>query len=662
MSAAYNVGVNITGNAAGLARAAKEAAEHTKRMGGAMNQEFAKMAKAREQLGIRPEREIQREIMRTEAAYNRLARSGTMSFNDQRRAAAAMRDEVTKLTNEMGKLTTKQKSMRNLTMGAAGVGAGVAVGMVVAPTVRKTMAYDERIAHLTNTAFNDRSLSGRRTGKAQLDKQIQDAVKYGGGTRDSALGAAETLYGENAFSPEATDTVLRQAVKAGRANNADAGDFAALAVKANKSMGIAPAQMGRLFGIGTFAGQSGGFEIKDMAKHLPAQMASANEVGMYGEGGFAKLVALNQAAVTTAGSKDEAGINVRNLMGKLGSADTRKDFQRMGIDLPKLLAEGRLKGLDALDVVGDVLDKEFAKDKNFQRVQKELNNAKDDKERSEKLTAVGKIAQGTVVSKVFQDQQALMALVGFLNDRKRVNQIAKDGPANADASDKNHALISETASYKSEAAAMARDAAFQKSMDKMMPAIGGVADGLNGLMTQFPLLTTAVIGGTAAVTAMGGAAVMAALALKSIGGPGLSGLPGGVGDATKTAGKAAGGAGKFGRFMGTASKLLGPLGILMALEGVSDEDIAKAKSWDAKKAAGNGYRGKGFNDPRLVGSGGADGAAALEQSMRATQLNGEIMVRIMAPPGFGVETAMSSGNPRIPMKAALGQTNQQAGY
>lgn len=113
--------------------------------------------------------------------------------------------------------------------------------------------------------------------------------------------------------------------------------------------------------------------------------------------------------------------------------------------------------------------------------------------------------------------------------------------------------------------------------------------------------------------------------------------------------------------MGGASKLLGPLGILMALEGVSDEDVAKAKSWDAKKAARDNYRGRGFNDPRLVGSGGADGAAALEQSMRATEVKGEITVRVIAPPGFGVDTNIASGNARIPMKAALGQTNLAAG-
>lgn len=651
MSTIYTVGVKIDGSAAGLARAAKEALAHTKMMGAGMGQEFSKMAKAREMLGVRPEREIQREIYRTEAAYNRLARSGTLSFNDQRRAAAAMRTEVGRLSNEMGKLTTQQKLARGFVIG----GGVIAAGAMVAPTVRKTMAYDERIAYLANTGFSKRDAAGRRAGKAELDDQMQDAVKYGGGTRDSAVGAAETLYGAGIFDPAQTKTILREAVKAGRANDADPSSFAELAIKANKSMGIAPDQMSRLFGIGTFAGQSGGFEIKDMAKHLPAQMGSANQVGMYGEAGFAKLAALNQAAVTTAGTKDEAGNNVRNLMAKLGSPDTRKDFQKMGIDLPKMLAEGRMKGLDALDVVGNVLEGQLAKDKNFQRVQKELNNAKDDKERSEKLTAVGNIAQGTIVSKVFQDQQALMALVGFLNDRKRVNQIAADSPANVGASDLNHLSISETASYKIEAAAMARDMAFQKTMDKMMPAIGGVADGLTDLMTKYPGYTTAIVAAATAVTGLAGAAGLAALAMR-----GGAALPGGMGPATGPG--AAVSASKFLRFMGTIGKLAGPASILFALEGISDEDIARVRAADAKKArngGGSGIRGQGFNDPRIIGS--ESSAAALEQSLRATEVKGEIFVRVSAAPGLNVQTELTSSSPRIPMKASLGQTNMLAG-
>lgn len=654
MSTTYTVGVKIDGSAAGLVRATKEALAQAKLLGTGSTQEFSKMARAREVLGVRPEREIQREIQRTEAAYNRLARSGALSFNDQRRAAAAMRAEVGKLSNEMGKLTTQQKLVRGLTIGA-GV---VAAGALAAPTVRKTMAYDMRLAHLANTAFNDRDKAGRVAGRRELDATVSDAVRFGGGTRDSAVDTAEALFGSGIFKPGDVKAILREAMMAATANNADPAAFAQMAISANQTMGIAPGQMGRIFGMGTFAGQSGGFEIKDMAKWLPQQMAAAKAVGLYGERGFAKLAALNQASVVTAGTKDEAGNNVVNLLAKMGSQDTAKDFKKMGINLPQKLAEGRMKGQDALDVVGGLLQDQLGKDKNYQRVQKELAAAKNDTERTKALTAVGDIAQGTVIGKVFQDRQALMALYAYLNARDRVNSITDGALANPDAAQKNMDSIRDTAGFKSDQAVSARDMALQQSMDKMMPAIGGVADGLTNLMQQYPGYTTAVIAAATAVTGLAGAAGLAALTLK-----GGAALPGGAAGVNSAGQAVASNAGKFGRFMGMLGKLAGPASILFALEGISDEDIARVKALDAKKArdgGGSGIRGQGFNDPRIIGSGAS--AAALQDALRATEVKGEILVRVTAAPGLQLETNISSGNPRIPMKAALGQTNQQAGY
>ncbi|KOP35249.1 hypothetical protein AFK69_00055, partial [Xenorhabdus sp. GDc328] len=61
----------------------------------------ARDARARETLGVRAERAIQREITRTIASYNRLARSGTLSIAEQSRAYDAMRQRVAALRNEM---------------------------------------------------------------------------------------------------------------------------------------------------------------------------------------------------------------------------------------------------------------------------------------------------------------------------------------------------------------------------------------------------------------------------------------------------------------------------------------------------------------------------------------------------------------------------------
>lgn len=664
-STVYTVGVKIIGSAASLVRAAKEALAQTKMLGTGATQEFSKMARAREVLGVRPEREIQREIHKTEAAYNRLARSGAMSFNDQRRAASAMRGEVERLNNEMGRLSTRQKLMRG---GSIAAGAATAIGVtgaLLAPTVSKTMAYDLRLTHLANTAFNDRDSAGRVTGRRELDATVSDAVRFGGGTRDSAVNTAEALFGAGIFKPDDIKAILREAVMAATANNADPAAFAQMAVSANQTMGIKPEQMGRIFGMGTYAGQSGGFEIKDMAKWLPQQMAAAKAVGLYGERGFAKLAALNQASVVTAGTKDEAGNNVVNLLAKIGSQDTSKDFKKMGIDLPQKLAEGRIKGVDALDVVGDLLKGQLDKDKNYQRVQKELAAAKNDSERTKALTAVGDIAQGTVIGKVFQDRQALMALYAYLNGRERVNTITDGALANPEAAQKNMAVIRDTAGFRVEQAANARDIALQQSMDKMLPAIGGMADGLTGLMTQYPGYTTAVIAAAAAVTGLAGAAGMAALALAARGGGGASTprLP--------AAGAALGAVGRAGAvgLAGAAGYGVGSLLYKGLLEGNAagnsiGRGVAGVASFFGSKSAQEAIRAEYEFDrnakSRTLTQRLGSGTTALP--LLQQDLKGEIIVRVTGAPGLSVQAETKTNSARIPFRTDLGRTNQAAGY
>jgi hypothetical protein len=106
-------------------KAAAQAAASAERGAAAQRNAYQRLSQARERLGVRSETAIQREIQRTQAAYNRMARSGTMSFREQQRAAEATRQKITQLTNEMGKLTARQKAMGALKIGAS-IGAGTA--------------------------------------------------------------------------------------------------------------------------------------------------------------------------------------------------------------------------------------------------------------------------------------------------------------------------------------------------------------------------------------------------------------------------------------------------------------------------------------------------------------------------------------------------------
>lgn len=667
MNATYRFGVYLFGDASGLAKAAKDGEDALKRMGTRSLAEYQKMAKARETLGVRSERELQREIQRTEAAYNRLARTGTLSWREQWRAAQKMREEVTRLTNEMGRLTARQKAVLGLKgVAALGAGAGVATA-IAAPRVQQTLDYDMRIAHLANTAFNDKAVGDRRAGLREINAMIVDAVRTGGGTRDSAVTAAEALFGAGIFKPGEIRTILREAVKAGTATNTESSAFAQMAITANQTMGIQPGRMGALFSMGTFAGQQGGFEIKDMAKWLPQQMAAAKAVGMAGETGFAKLAALNQAAIVTAGTRDEAGNNVVNLLAKIGSLDTVRDFRKQGVDLPKQLAEGRMRGLDALDVVGNLLQGQLEKDKNYQAIQRQLKDARSDSERRAALESVGNIAQGTTIGKVFQDRQALMALYGFMQGRDRVGAITQGALGNTNAVDRNFELISSMAGFKVEQRRQEQEIALHSSLEGLMPTIGGVNDRLAELMRQYPGYTTAVAAATTALVALAGSAA----ALSVLGGSKAAAAGGSaaLGAAAGAAGRLALGAGGVG-VAGAAGYGAGTLLYKGLLEGNAGGNLVgrgvaqvlsffgnkEASAALASEAAGaKAFEARGLGD-RLSRTGGST-LPLLQQDLK-----GEILLRVTTAPGVSVETEARTSSPRIPFRTDTGRTNTSAGY
>lgn len=724
-SSSYVVGVRINGDASGLSRAAQEALRAQRLLAGGSIREYQRTAEARAQLGVRSEREVRREIQQTEAAYNRLARSGVMSWREQRMAARAMREEVTRLTNEMGRLTTRQKiAMGAKGVAAIGAGAGVAAA-VMAPKVQGALDYDTRLVHLANTAFNDRDTAGRAAGMRDLNKTIVDAVRYGGGTRDAGVGTAEQLFGSGIFKPGEVQKILREAMLAGSASNADPQQFGQMAISANQTMGIKPDQMGRIFGIGTYAGQQGGFEIKDMARWLPQQMAAAKAVGMYGEAGFAKLAALNQAAVVTAGTRDEAGNNVVNMLAKLGSQDTVKDFKKQGINLPKELAEGRMRGLDAVDVVGDLLQQQLAKDKNYQAVQKQLAAAKSTPERQAALESVASIAQGTVIGKVFQDRQALMGLYGYMQGRDRVKAIAEGSMQNTDATQRNFDLLSSQPGFKVQMAVQNKEIAQQEAMDKLTPTIGNLADKVSGLMVQYPGYTTAIMAATGALVSLAGSA--AALALLNGGKLPGAGMLAGAGGAALTGAKMLGGvglAGAVGYGAGTllykgalegnaGGNLVGRgMANVASFFGSKEAEDAVRREYEFDKAGGGAGKAPRVAEPvkplsaiapaapavpgapvppsspqdivlftqRPQPASAPIAAATAPARMAAPvsladrlgsgtaaaplpqEVKGEILVRVTGAPGLNVQAETKSANPSVPLRAAVGASMNGTGH
>lgn len=512
------------------ADAAKKSAAETDASTSRQRSSYEKLSRAREVLGVRSERVIQRELQLTEAAYKRLESSGTLSSEALARAADKTREKITRLTNEMGKLTAEQKKaaqaaaefekvQSRIRTGVA-VGAGVgAAGYYLSGPAKAAMNFDERLANMANTAYAERDAAGRKVGMATLEGTINKSTQpgIGGGTREQAAEALDAMIAKNTLGYQRSMDFLPTVMRTASGANADPTQIANLAsVLVGQKVVSNDRELKTALNMITSAGQAGGFEIKDMARWLSQQMPLAGKAGMMGLDGLQKVLTMNQAAVLTAGTTDEAGNNVKNLLAKLASKDTATDFQKAGRgDLTAYMMNQRLKGVDAVTAWQNIIDSEAEKDPRLKAAITKLGQTKDKGEQALILESIKALSEGGVIGKYFQDMQAVGALMGLRNKGVvgNVDAAISRNRTEYGVNDVNYQVMSGTASFQMRAAEQAKDAAQKSAMDGLTPAIGAAARAFTDLTIKHPLLVGAGTLATGALVALAGAAGLSSLAL-----------------------------------------------------------------------------------------------------------------------------------------------------
>ncbi|EGE4450379.1 tail length tape measure protein [Escherichia coli] len=550
--------------------------------------EIQRAARARETLGIRAEREIRREIYQTVASYNRLARAGFESAQEQERAMQATREKARALKRELDGVTQAQMKMAKTPVipergrfaraaafggNAVTIGGGIAAGAaIMAQPVKKQMSYERQLAMMANTAFSGGGLEGRRAGLEQMKSSIRNAVTYGGGTKEDAAETLDALLKDGGISFETASKWLPELMKYATASGASATDLANVMLKGKKTFGFRDEDISTVLNMAIAAGKEGSFELSDMARWLSSQLGSASAAGMRGKDDFVKILALNEAAAITAGSSDEAGNNVFNLLAKLTSHDIETaaksiDYNGKGIDFSGTLVQAREHGLDPIDALSSLIDKIVASDKRFQELQKKLASARDKGEQTAVYDSMAKLLEGFGVGKLVADQQALKALLAYRNNpeyRKKVEDAINQQrtlPEGQRAGDVDFKFISDTNDFKTEQAKNTLEFSQMDGVKKLADASGTVADAITWAGKEFPGLTTSVVTATTAIKAMTAAAVTFA-GLKFITGNKTSGEADKPDDIGDTASKvkdisevASGNQGRLGKIMGAAGKI-----------------------------------------------------------------------------------------------------------
>ena len=390
----------------------------------------------------RRQNELMVHLLRQNAANARRMQEAINNINLRRTVGDAGRLNQN-LNQSIGLLQRMGQMARNgLNTGTAIVG-GVAAGAAVANTaIKPARSYDEQIAraNATATAGQGLSIQQRLANKAQIDRIVMQASRDGGATREQVLEAANTLLASGQYDTRTLGQILPNTSKVAFASGANATDAASVAMQL-QMFGIKDIKRGQDMAVR--GGELGGFEYSDMAQWLSRQLPLAKNAGYAGEEGLKQIVLMNQLARRGAGTADEAGNNVVNLLAKLSTkefADAIGDNIdiRQG-DATRLKGKGkkktevfdwenyalseRAKGVNKLDAFMKLLDREMANNGKYQKLKSDAQSAKTPQDAAMKFAAMADMLQGTKVGNILVDRQALQAALAYRNgssDKERI--------------------------------------------------------------------------------------------------------------------------------------------------------------------------------------------------------------------------------------------------
>lgn len=221
--------------------------------------------------------------------------------------------------------------------------APVAAGYAAGRAVRRYAETDMAITRIGITAdATDDEI-------AKLHKRLRDLAYESGKPFDEVAEGLNQLVAGGLDLPQALPAMPAIA-RTAQASGAEVRDIANSSLALSQSLGISAARMQDAFDIMVAAAKAGKVELKDMARHLPSIAPAAAALGMKGEEGLKRIVALLQVVRNGTGTVEEAASSVSNIFAKMESEETAKRFKKFGVDLRKEMATARAEGKDLLQV------------------------------------------------------------------------------------------------------------------------------------------------------------------------------------------------------------------------------------------------------------------------------------------------------------------------
>jgi TP901 family phage tail tape measure protein len=266
-----------------------------------------------------------------------------------------------------------------------------------------------------------------------------------------------------------------------------------------------PKQMQQALEAIAYQGQAGSFEASDMAKWFPELLANMASNGITGLDAVTQLGAMLQVQMKQAGSSDEAANNLKNWMGKIGSTDTVKAYEKAGIDYKGSMQTGLQNGMSTLETSMALAQKYIqATDPARAAKMAEATAKISEQADPEKAKAMmASLEESLRTGDLFADMQVKAALSAYMQNKALYSQLKNDSRDATGILDKNLAERRESSSQKWAEMAQSMDDAMRSIGDALRPVTDTVAESLTKVTKGITSLTDSAPGVVAGIATVG---------------------------------------------------------------------------------------------------------------------------------------------------------------
>jgi TP901 family phage tail tape measure protein len=284
----------------------------------------------------------------------------------ERRLGADIHDANRRLREQQAELAKTRAARERFektralgeTVRGAGYGmtaAGAAIGAPLAATVSPYRDFESGLTDVAQKAELSR----------QKAKMLGETLKRLG--PDIAQGPMALLTGVDdllgkGLDPARAMAMIRPIGMTATAYKAEMADLTSATYAGIDNLKVPVAQVTRQLDIMAAAGKAGSFEMRDMATHFPMLTASAQALGQSGVGAVADLAAALQIVRKGTGDSASAANNLQNLLAKINTEDTIKNFKEFGVDLPAELKRAAAAGKSPIEAIAELTNRALGGD------------------------------------------------------------------------------------------------------------------------------------------------------------------------------------------------------------------------------------------------------------------------------------------------------------